>query len=223
MTHPARLDGVHEDAARRRGFTVTQRRPSMKKLGMLLAVVGVSFGASAAHADPYGMAGCGLGSLLFSKDNTQFIQILAATTNGFLGTQTFGITSGTSNCVSGGVIKAEREQAAFAEVNFQDLKRNMAAGGGEFLASFSTLLGCEEGAKAELFKLSQDRYERIVPSIETTPLQLVAGVKAQIKADPRLAAACTDARAIARAEGRPTKAANVDVALAKPVAAQANR
>lgn len=196
----------------------------MKKLGMSLAVVGIWFGASAvAHADPYGMAGCGLGSILFGKDNTTGMQILGATTNGFLGTQTFGITFGTSNCVSGGVIKAEREQAAFAEVNFQDLKRNMATGGGEFLASFSTLLGCEESAKDEFFKLAQNKYESIVPSVDTTPVQLVVGVKAQLRSDAHLASACTDARAIARIEARSAKAASVNVALAKPVTARANQ
>jgi hypothetical protein len=119
------------------------------------------------------------------------------------------------------VVKAEREQAAFAEVNFQDLKRNMATGGGEFLASFSTLLGCEDGAKADFFKLSQEKYESIVPSIDTTPIQLVMGVKAEIRASARLASACTDARAIARTESRSAKAASVEVALAHPVAAKA--
>ena len=108
-------------------------------LGVGLAVL-LSLAGSVAHAQGkgYGMAGCGLGSLLFGNDNSKLMQILAATTNGTFASQTFGITSGTSNCVEGGVVKAEREQAAFAEVNFQDLKRNMAAGGGEYLASFST-------------------------------------------------------------------------------------
>src|SRR5437868_47659 len=63
-------------------------------------------------AGGYGMAGCGLGSLLFGPVNEPFAQVLAATTNATFATQTFGITSGTSNCVSGGVIRAEREQAA---------------------------------------------------------------------------------------------------------------
>jgi hypothetical protein len=187
----------------------------MKKFGMLVAVLGVMFGASAARADAYGMAGCGIGSILFGKDNTILMQILASTTNGTFGSQTFGITSGTSNCVSGGVVKAEREQAAFAEVNFQDLKRNMASGGGEFLASFSTLLGCEEAAKPAFFKMSQDKYESILQSDKTTPIQLVVGVKAQIKSDARLAGACTDERAIARAEGKSGTPTNV--AFAKPV------
>jgi Protein of unknown function (DUF3015) len=187
----------------------------MKKLGILIAVAGVMFGASSARAQGYGMAGCGLGSVLFGRDNSVLMQVLAATVNG-TGVQTFGITSGTSNCVSGGVVKAEREQAAFAEVNFQDLKRNMAAGGGEFLTSFSTLLGCEDSAKPAFFKMSQNRYESILPSENATPMQLLAGIKAQIKSDAHLAVACTDERAIARAEGRPMKPTSV--ALAQPVA-----
>ena len=179
----------------------------MRKLTLLFAMLGVTVTASAARAQGYGMAGCGLGALLFGNDNTILMQVLAATTNG-IGVQTFGITSGTSNCTAGGVVKAEREQAAFAEVNFQDLKRNMAAGGGEFLLSFSTLLGCEESVKPVFFKMAQDKYEAILPTEKSGAIDLVVGVKAQIKADARLANACTDERAIARAEGKPLKLAS---------------
>jgi hypothetical protein len=162
--------------------------------------MGILLVAGAARAQGYGMAGCGLGSLVFKENNG--MQILAATTNGTFGNQTFGITSGTSNCTSGGIIKAQREQAAFAEVNFQDLKRNMAAGGGEFLTSFSSLLGCEDTAKPALARMTQVKYEAILPSEKTTPMQMLGGVKAQIKADPALATSCSDERAVARAEGK---------------------
>ena len=83
----------------------------MRKLTLLFAVVGVLFTASAARAQQggYGMAGCGLGSLLFGNDNTTLMQILAATTNGLFGSQTFGITSGTSNCTAGLVTPTTRQ------------------------------------------------------------------------------------------------------------------
>ena len=87
-------------------------------------------------------------------------------------------------------------------MNFQDLKRNMASGGGEFLTSFSTLLGCEESAKPLFFKMTQNKYETILPSEKAGPMDLVVAVKAQIKADPLLATGCTDERAIARALGK---------------------
>src|SRR5215831_12597190 len=189
----------------------------MKKLGGVLGFMIVVLTVSTAHAQ-YGMAGCGLGSLLFGSDNTKLMQILAATTNG-TGVQTFGITSGTSNRVEGGVVKAEREQAAFAEVNFRDLKRNMAMGGGEYLASFSTLLGCEDTAKPTFFKMTQMKYESILPSESTTPMGMLTSVKLQIKSDASLAKACTDERAIARANRKQTPPAPTNLALAKPAAA----
>src|SRR3954468_19603426 len=179
---------------------VQKREEIMRRLAIAVAAMGIMLGAARAQAQGYGMAGCGLGSLVFKNDG--MVQILAATTNGTFGNQTFGITSGTSNCASGGVIKAQREQAAFAEVNFQDLKRNMATGGGEFLASFATLLGCEDSAKPLLAKMTQAKYETLLPSDKTTPMQLVGGVKAQIKVDTRLVNACSDERAVARAEGK---------------------
>lgn len=174
----------------------------MRKTTVALALaLGLGLGSAGMARAEYGMAGCGLGSLIFGNDNSTLMQLLAATTNG-IGAQTFAITSGTSNCTSGGAVKAEREQAAFAEVNFQDLKRNMAAGGGEFLSSFATLLGCEESAKPELGKMTQQKFEVIVTSAKTTPIQMLSSVKREIKATPALAGSCSDERAIARAEGR---------------------
>jgi hypothetical protein len=149
------------------------------------------------------MAGCGLGSMIFGPINEPGAQVLAATTNGTLATQTFGITSGTSNCVSGGVIRAEREQAAFAEVNFDDLKRDMAAGGGEYLRSFSSLLGCEESARPALFKMTQERFNTILPSEKAGPIDLVVATKAEIRSNPALARSCSDERAVARVRGAP--------------------
>jgi hypothetical protein len=172
----------------------------MKRLALGLGAF-VLLIAGTAHAQ-YGMAGCGLGAMIFGNDQGTANQVIAATTNGTFANQTFGISSGTSNCVSGGVVKAEREQAAFAEVNFQDLKGNMAAGGGEYLATFATLLGCEDSARPAFSKMTQDKIEVIVPSTSTTPIQMLISVKQQIKASPSLAASCTDARAIARAEGK---------------------
>lgn len=78
----------------------------------------------------------------------------------------------------------------------------MASGGGEFLSSFATLLGCEDSAKPVFAKMSQSKFEAIVPSTSTTPIEMLVAVKKQIKASPSLATNCTDERAIARAEGK---------------------
>src|SRR6186713_935077 len=62
--------------------------------------LGLFFTSANAAADGYGPAGCGLGSMIFEPDSG-FTQVFAATTNGTSGNQTFGITSGTSNCDPG--------------------------------------------------------------------------------------------------------------------------
>jgi Protein of unknown function (DUF3015) len=196
----------------------------MKKLGFgiglgVLSIMAMAGTAGAQEKHGYGMAGCGLGSMVFGTDNSMAMQIIAATLNG-TGGQTFGITSGTSNCVSAGVVKAQREQAAFAEVNFQDLKRNMAAGGGEYLASFSSLLGCTDVAKPAFFKMTQDKYETLLPTEKTTPVEMLVSVKQQLKASATLAGSCSDERALARLQGAPKA---TDVAFAEPTAKPATK
>jgi hypothetical protein len=105
-----------------------------------LAAMGtVGFVASAASADGYGPAGCGLGSLIF-EPNSGFTQIFAATTNATFGSQTFGISTGTSNCAggAGGVAGAK----AFVETNRVALAKDIARGQGETISSLAKLAGC---------------------------------------------------------------------------------
>jgi hypothetical protein len=154
---------------------------------------GRPYGPPPGYGGAYGMAGCGLGALIFGPVNTPGAQVLAATTNATFGSQTFGISSGTSNCVSGGVVALDREQTAFAEVNFTDLKHDMASGGGQYLSAFGTLLGCSDATQPALARMMQARYETLLPSDRTTPVELIEAVHAQIGADPQLAVGCTGA------------------------------
>ena len=112
---------------------------------MRLSHVVLALGAlvsSASYAAPYGAAGCGLGSVVFGA-KTGFIQVFAATTNGTSGSQTFGITSGTSNCVAADKAEAFNKQREFVDTNLASLASDMAQGSGETLAAFEQTLGCE--------------------------------------------------------------------------------
>ncbi len=108
----------------------------MKKI-LMTAVLLASAGA--AFAADYGSAGCGLGSLVFKENDGT--QILAATTNGTFGSQTFGITFGTSNCNSKGMIKVSMARESFIEANYKDLSRDAAKGTGEYVTSLASLYG----------------------------------------------------------------------------------
>jgi hypothetical protein len=107
----------------------------------------------------YGPAGCGLGSILFVPDSG-FTQVFAATTNGSFGTQTFGITSGTSNCDEP---EAGAEGArAFVETNRAALAKDIARGRGETITALTRLGGCAEAS--HVGTSLQQRFAQIFPS-----------------------------------------------------------
>lgn len=103
---------------------------------------------------PYGMAGCGLGSLLHDKNGNQ---VLAATTNG-TGTQTFGISSGSSNCVTATQQTAKIKN--FIEANYESLITDMAKGNGDSVNTLSSMYGCDQNKFAGAMK---DNYAHIAP------------------------------------------------------------
>lgn len=97
-----------------------------------------------ANTGGYGMAGCGLGSIVF-KENDK-MQILAATTNGTMGSQTFGITFGTSNCESSGRMVSKEQVEHFIAANQNTLKNDIARGNGEALNGLAELMGTKDSA-----------------------------------------------------------------------------
>jgi hypothetical protein len=117
--------------------------------------------------------------------------VLAATTNGISGNQTFGITSGTSGCDADSVILLEQEQEVFVAANLDNLSQDMAAGEGQYLHSMAALMGCGEGAYADFAALTQDKYEVLMPQAEIAPTVFLTGLKREMAAHPKLAASCT--------------------------------
>lgn len=129
----------------------------------------------------YGPAGCGLGSMLFEADSG-FTQIFAATTNGSSGTQTFGISSGTSNCedAGGGAESAK----AFVETNRAALAKDIARGRGETITSLSELAGCQN-ARAVGRKL-QRSFKTIFPNAKVSDEQVSQSVLGLLKREQKL-------------------------------------
>ena len=158
----------------------------MKKL-QLLALM--AFLLNTVNAFAVGDAGCGLGSLVF-KDNKKLYQLLATTTNGTFGSQTFGITTGTSNCTASGFAKVDREQIFYVESNFQNLQVEMARGQGENLAAFAQVLGCKDMSVSEFGKMTREGYQRIFPTSKTTAVEVLDSVKKEIQSNKSLAEGC---------------------------------
>jgi len=101
--------------------------------------------SSSAFSARYGAAGCGLGSVVFENDQTWWKQVLASTTNGTSGTQTFGITFGTSNCDAPTPLKVSQAQA-YVEANKVALANDIARGSGESIVGLSKVYGCADSS-----------------------------------------------------------------------------
>ncbi len=156
-----------------------------KKKVILLAGAGLSLFASNAHA-VVGSAGCGLGSLIF-KEEIWWKQVLAATTNGTSGNQTFGITSGTSNCAPGVSAKTQK-QKDYVAANLSSLQREAAQGNGETLKGFASVLGCPASAFNEFGAYTQSNYNVIFNSND--PSAIVINVRNQLQKRVSLSKTC---------------------------------
>jgi hypothetical protein len=111
----------------------------------LLAIAGLLLAGTASAAPAYGTAGCGLGSLAFGNQQG-FVQVFAATTNGTSGNQTFGITTGTSNC--GKSAFAMEGTKVFIEGNKDALAKDAARGTGETIVALRNIAACGADAQA---------------------------------------------------------------------------
>jgi hypothetical protein len=156
----------------------------MRRLA-LLVVVGASLIGAPALAD--NDVGCGLGTQLWDGSSGFLPKILAATTNQWLGTQTGGITSGTSGCAQGGVVTAEYRAKMFVADNFDRLAREMAIGGGETLDSLAVLLEIEDADHDAFAEMAYSHFTELVPSTETTAGEMLATLDELMRNDAILA------------------------------------
>ena len=133
--------------------------------------------------------GCGLGKLAWSDYGGQkqiAPQVMMATTNGTFGSQTFGISSGTSGCTNDGVI-IKNKHVNMAQNSFESLKQEMAQGSGEHLASLATLLGVPNENQPEFFSLVQEKYASLVRSEDTKPIVMLQAIQEVMAGHPVLA------------------------------------
>ena len=132
--------------------------------------------------------GCGLGKLAWMDYGGQkqiAPQVMMATTNVTFGSQTFGISSGTSGCTNDGVI-IKNKHMNLASRAFESLAQEMAQGQGEHLASLAALLGVPEEAQPEFFALVQEKYTLLVGSDDTTAVTMLQALQAAMAEHPAL-------------------------------------
>ncbi|HXH85388.1 DUF3015 domain-containing protein [Petrachloros mirabilis] len=164
----------------------------MKTLTTLMLVGLLGFGQvgiASALGNPDNGPGCGLGKLAWSDYGGQkqiAPQVFMATTNGTFGSQTFGISSGTSGCTNDGLIMKNKHMNLTTGA-FESLKQEMAQGQGEHLAALATLLGVPSEDQPVFFSLVQEKYASLVQSEDTTPLVMLQAIQEAMAGHPVLA------------------------------------
>lgn len=155
----------------------------MKRSLLSIALFGLMLASSNVFAANYGMAGCGVGALVF-QDQPGKIQILAATLNNIISPQTSAITSGTSNCFE----SRETAQAMFITVNKVALRKDISRGNGETLSGLSEILNCTDTEK--LGTSLQKNYNKIFPSEKVSPMEISQTIQNMIREDVELSTTC---------------------------------
>jgi hypothetical protein len=128
----------------------------------------------------YGAAGCGLGSMAFG-DQAGGVQILAATTNGLFGTQTFGITTGTSNCGPGLFSSGTKN---FVEANREAVAKDISRGQGEAIGALTQINLCQDSRAVGA--ALQKNFAAIFPSEDATSDAVTEAILKTLHGDPSL-------------------------------------
>ncbi len=130
--------------------------------------------ASSAFAAGNSNTGCGLGSMLIPEQNSVATQVLAATSNGTFGNQTFGITSGSLNCTKPYKLVMNEKAQKFVADNMDTLAVEVASGEGESLDTLLSLMNVKDKATAKA-KLKAN-YTKIYANENVSSASVIDGI-----------------------------------------------
>jgi hypothetical protein len=112
---------------------------------------------------------------------------------GFLSTScTTDVTDTISSTTPGlwwgenGTIKEEYKAIAFTTLNFDNVKRDLVRGEGEYLASLAMVIGVTAADQSRFFVVAQEQASDLVRSGHTTPEQVLAALQAAWPSASRL-------------------------------------
>ncbi len=105
-------------------------------------------------------SGCGLGWQVLKK-NSLMSSSTRITTNHLFLNQFFGTTSGTSGCSKHSIVKKESKAKHYLQANYENLRLEMAMGGGEVLAGLINSFGCGNHVTGIFVKEMRDEYSSI--------------------------------------------------------------
>jgi len=154
----------------------------MKKATLAMALLASSGAAFAANDAG---SGCGVGAMIFEGQSGVAPHVLAVTTNGTLGNQTFGMTSGTLGCDVDQPITVAAVD--FLDNNMEKVARDMANGSGESLDALASLIGVSAQDKSRFQRVTHAQFTAIFSSERVHSSDVITALNEVMKQDEVLA------------------------------------
>jgi hypothetical protein len=148
----------------------------MKKVLLTSMILFFMISGTAFAAAPRDNCGCGLGTLLFEGKDGLLQQILAATTNGFLGTQTFGISSGTLECNQPSGFASNEKLNNFVASNMDNLAKDAAMGHGEYVNTLAELMDVPGSERVEFSQMLQENFSNIFTDGSVSHVEVIENI-----------------------------------------------
>ena len=148
----------------------------MKRL--LAGVIGLGImmpiSAMAGQSGP----GCGVGAMVFEGKSGLVSHVLAATTNGIFGNQTFGMTFGTLGCDPEEMVSNEYQKEIFVASNMDTLAVEAAQGQGSHLASLAELIGINsEQDRQAFYQTAQAHFDTLFAEENLEAMDVLAALE----------------------------------------------
>jgi len=136
----------------------------MKKL-LIVGALSIGFASSVFAGNIRDNVGCGLGTtLLGNQQDSVLMEVLAATTNGTSGNQTFGISSGTLGCKKPTKLASNDKLNKFVADNMDQLAMDISSGNGEALNSLAEILKVPQNKRANFYAKLKTNFSKIYAS-----------------------------------------------------------
>lgn len=141
-------------------------------LGVLLILSGTSYGATVAQD-----CGCGLGRVAIGEKVGLGWNLLGTFLNGISANQTFGMTSGTSECGGTRNLVMNQHLEIFVADNMDTLAVDIASGGGESLDALLEIARVEPALRGPVASMLQERFETIYPDARVQHAQVAKAIR----------------------------------------------
>ena len=157
----------------------------MKKIIAGLVLISASSVSSVANAGAAGGdGGCGWGNALFKGSEGTATHVIAATTNDFLGNNTFGMTSGTNGCSTKGSLSYGGE--AMVSSIMDEFSEDVARGEGDAMNTVAIAYGVDKQDRDTFAKVMHENFTALFPSEDVTAEEMMASIEEVMKADSTL-------------------------------------